>query len=98
MFKILDNMQVMIPEFLTSSGNMIEQWKKMVGDEGSSELDIWPEFQKLTADAISRAAFGSNYEQGKRIFQLQKELLQLTIEAMQTVYIPGYRCVSTAIT
>lgn len=97
MLKILYNMQVMIPEFVTSSSKMIEQWKNMVGDEGSCELDIWPELQKLTADAISRVAFGSNYELGKRIFQLQKELLQLTIEAMQTLYIPGFRCISNTI-
>ncbi|KAJ0030663.1 hypothetical protein Pint_13475 [Pistacia integerrima] len=91
----LEKLKAMIPEFVTSSSKMIDQWKKMVGDEVSCELDIWPELQKLTADAVSRAAFGSNYEQGKKIFQQQKELLQLTIEAMQTLYIPGFRFVPT---
>ncbi|KAB1209462.1 Cytochrome P450 72A15 [Morella rubra] len=50
---------------------------------------------KLTADAISRAAFGSSYEEGKRIFELQTELIMLTLEAMQTLYILGFRFVPT---
>lgn len=81
----------MIPEFRTSCKEMIEQWKQMVINQENCELDVWPQLQKLTADAISRAAFGTNYEQGKKIFRLQKELIQLTLEAMQTFYIPGLR-------
>ncbi|KAI9191321.1 hypothetical protein LWI28_006897 [Acer negundo] len=84
-----------LTELATSCRNMIEEWKKMVDDQESCELDIWPEFQKLTADAISRAAFGSNYEEGKKIFELQKELIQLVLEAMMTLYIPGFRFVPT---
>lgn len=67
----------------------------MIGSQESSEFDVWPQFQKLTADVISRAAFGSNYEKGKHIFHLQKELIQLTLEAMQTLYFPGFRFVPT---
>lgn len=63
----------------------------MVSPQQSYEADIWPELQKLTADVISRAAFGSNYEEGKLIFELQKELILLVLEAMQTLYIPGFR-------
>ncbi|KAL5768542.1 hypothetical protein ACOSQ2_015325 [Xanthoceras sorbifolium] len=92
----LDKLRVMLPELATSCRTMIEEWKKMVNtQEESCELDIWPEFQKLTADAISRAAFGSNYEEGKKMFGLQKELIQLVLEAMMTLYIPGFRFVPT---
>ncbi len=70
---------------------MINQWQKMVSSQQRCEVDIWPELQKLTADVISRAAFGSNYEEGKEIFELQKELILLVLEAMQTLYIPGFR-------
>ena len=63
----------------------------MVSPQQSYEADIWPELQKLTADVIPRAAFGSNYEEGKLIFELQKELILLVLEAMQTLYIPGFR-------
>lgn len=63
----------------------------MVSPQQSFEADIWPELQKLTADVISQAAFGSNYEEGKHVFELQKELILLVLEAMQTLYIPGFR-------
>ncbi|KAE8714088.1 putative GHMYB10 [Hibiscus syriacus] len=79
----------MIPMFSVSCGQMIEQWKEIATLQSSCEIDIWPEFQKLTADAISRTAFGSSYEEGKKIFEYQKELISLTLEAMQSSCIPG---------
>uniref|UniRef100_A0A2N9HMX7 Cytochrome P450 n=1 Tax=Fagus sylvatica TaxID=28930 RepID=A0A2N9HMX7_FAGSY len=85
----------MIPVFTTSCSRMINQWQKMVSPQQRCEVDIWPELQKLTADVISRAAFGSNYEEGKQIFELQKELILLVLEAMQTLYIPGFRFIPT---
>ncbi|KAL9357042.1 hypothetical protein Peur_050295 [Populus x canadensis] len=66
---------LMLPAFSISCSKMIEQWKKMVNHQESCEVDVWPELQKLTMDIISRAAFGSNYEEGKRLFELQKELI-----------------------
>jgi cytochrome P450 len=70
---------------------MVARWQKMASPQGPCEVDIWPELQKLTADVISRAAFGSNYEEGKHIFELQKEMITLVLESMQTIYIPGFR-------
>ncbi|KAK3040388.1 hypothetical protein RJ639_026793, partial [Escallonia herrerae] len=91
----LDKLKGMIPVFSDSCGTLIKQWKKLVGAQGTSELDVWPEFQKLTGDIISRTAFGSNYEEGKKILKLQKELQVLVIEAMRTSYIPGFRFIPT---
>jgi len=91
----LDKLKGMIPVFTTSCSRMINQWQKMVSSQQRCEVDIWPELQKLTADVISRAAFGSNYEEGKEIFELQKELILLVLEAMQTLYIPGFRFIPT---
>lgn len=69
----------------------------MTGLDGSIELDVWPELQQLTEDVISRAVFGSSYEEGKKIFEQQKELVELTIEAMMSlvINIPGFRYNST---
>uniref|UniRef100_A0A803QRH4 Cytochrome P450 n=1 Tax=Cannabis sativa TaxID=3483 RepID=A0A803QRH4_CANSA len=74
---------------------MIGEWKSLDVTHGTCEVDMWVEFQKLTADVISRAAFGSSYEEGKKMFELQKELILLTLEAMQSMYIPGLRFVPT---
>jgi hypothetical protein len=55
-------------------------------------LDVWPDLQGLTCDAISRTSFGSNYEEGKRIFDLLKELTDLTVHVIiKAIVIPGYR-------
>lgn len=84
----------MLPVFSTSCNSMIERWQNMTSLEGKCDIDVWPELQKLTADVISQAAFGSNYEEGEEIFKLLKELVVLVIEAMQTLYLPGYRFIT----
>lgn len=81
----------MIPAFWESCELLIEKWKKSVTPQGAGEVDVWPEFQDLTGDIISRTAFGNSYEEGNRILVLQKELQQLVMEAMRTLYIPGLR-------
>ncbi|KAI9122777.1 hypothetical protein K1719_005666 [Acacia pycnantha] len=91
----LEKLKDMLPVFSTSCSSMIERWLNMTSLEGKCDIDVWPEFQKLTADVISRAAFGSNYEEGERIFKLLKELVVLVIEAMQTLYLPGFRFIPT---
>ncbi|XP_059637081.1 cytochrome P450 CYP72A616-like [Cornus florida] len=91
----LEKLKGMIPVFASSSDMLIQKWKKSVGHQGHCEMDVWPEFQSLTGDIISRAAFGSNYEEGKNILELQKELQVLVVEAMQTLYIPGFRFIPT---
>ncbi|KAK4265622.1 hypothetical protein QN277_026649 [Acacia crassicarpa] len=91
----LEKLKDMLPVFSTSCGSMIERWLNMTSLEGKCDIDVWPELQKLTADVISRAAFGSNYEEGERIFKLLKELVVLVIEAMQTLYLPGFRFIPT---
>ncbi|TQD83858.1 hypothetical protein C1H46_030618 [Malus baccata] len=89
----LERLKEMKSVFAVSCDEMIEQWKRVVplGGGGGFEMDIWPEIQKLSAEVISRAAFGSTYKEGKKVFELQKELLVLTFEAMTTLYVPGFR-------
>lgn len=69
---------------------MISKMEEMVSPEGSCELDVWPFLKNLTADALSRTAFGSSYEEGRRLFQLLQEQTYLTMEVFQSVYIPGW--------
>ena len=84
------HLQRMLPVFSTCCVEMVTKWKNSTSCEGSSEIDVWPEFQNLTGDAISRTAFGSSYQEGRRIFQLQGEQAERLIQSFQTMFIPGY--------
>ncbi|XP_077227553.1 cytochrome P450 CYP72A616-like isoform X1 [Tasmannia lanceolata] len=90
-----EKLKRMLPAFSTCCSELISRWEQLVVSQGSSELDVWPELQTLTGDVISRTAFGSNYEEGRRIFQLQTEQAKLLFEAGRSVYIPGFRFLPT---
>lgn len=81
----------MLPGFYQVCSEMISKWEKLVSVEGSCELDVWPYLVNLTGDVISKTAFGSNFEEGRKIFQLLTELGDTTEEVLQSVYIPGWR-------
>ncbi|KAK9092521.1 hypothetical protein Syun_027432 [Stephania yunnanensis] len=82
------------PPFRSSSEELVNNWKKL-GSEGSFELDVVPAFERLTSDAISKTAFGSNYEQGKQLFECQAEQLQIVFQSYESAYIPGARYLPT---
>lgn len=67
---------------------MVSKWEKIVLEKGSYELDLWPNLETLTSDALTRAAFGSNYEEGKKVFDLQMELIELVMKPFPS---PGAR-------
>ncbi|XP_028112860.1 cytochrome P450 CYP72A219-like isoform X3 [Camellia sinensis] len=87
----LEKLKHMVPAMCSSCSEMISKWEVLVSStKGSCEVDVRSYLDNLTADVISRTAFGSNYEEGKRIFQLQKEQSSLSIQLMQSIYIPGW--------
>jgi len=81
----------MLPQFIKCCDDIITKWEEMLSSNGSSEIDVWPFCHNFASDAISRTAFGSSYEEGRRIFQLLTEQVELTVEIMLKVYIPGWR-------
>ncbi|KAK4439070.1 cytochrome [Sesamum alatum] len=91
----LEKLRDMIPTMHVSCNELVKKWQSMFADKGSHEIDVWPFFENLTADIISRTAFGSNYEQGKKVFLLQKEQAQLIAELSRSVYFPGSRFLPT---
>ncbi|KMT10535.1 hypothetical protein BVRB_5g116590 [Beta vulgaris subsp. vulgaris] len=85
----LEKLKLMLPAFRDSCSEMINEWDMVVAETGSGEVDAWLSLTKLTADVISRAAFGSSYEKGQRIFELLKEQTDLSLVMLQSLYIPG---------
>lgn len=90
-----DKLHGMVSAFLTSCCNLVNKWKELMGSQECLELDIMPQMQIFSSDVISRAVFGSSYEQGKQIFELQKEQVVLVIEAAQSLYLPGFSYLPT---
>ncbi|KAH9779473.1 cytochrome P450 72A15 [Citrus sinensis] len=91
-----DKLKDMLPKMYLSCNHMIRKlFEIAASDEESFELDIWPHIQALAADVISRTAFGSNYDDGRKIFELIREQSHLFIEVSQFDYIPGWRFLPT---
>ncbi|KAI9191584.1 hypothetical protein LWI28_010431 [Acer negundo] len=91
----LENLKGMVPAFSSCCVDLINKWKKSITSSGTCEIDVAPEFQNFAGDVIARTAFGSCFEEGKMIFELQKEQLALSLEAFQSIYFPGLRFIPT---
>lgn len=73
------------------TSSMLENWQEMMTQAGSDgkEIDVQLEFKALTADIISHTAFGSSYNEGKEVFELQRELQEMAAKAHRSIFIPG---------
>ncbi|KAK7401718.1 hypothetical protein VNO78_13420 [Psophocarpus tetragonolobus] len=91
----LEKLKIMLPLFFKSCNDMVNKWEEMLSSDGSCELDAWPFLQNLASDVISRSAFGSSYDEGRRIFQLLREQIQILINELLKVQIPGWRYLPT---
>ncbi|KAE8683725.1 CYP72A219 protein [Hibiscus syriacus] len=90
-----DRLKNMLPAFNQSCSEMISKWEKIVSTQGCSEIDAWPYLVTMTRDVISRAAFKSSFEEGRRIFELMDDQINLITKVLQYAYIPGWRFLPT---
>nr|XP_048320717.1 cytochrome P450 734A1 isoform X2 [Ziziphus jujuba var. spinosa] len=91
----MENLKLLIPVMGSTVVEMVEKWSALMSESGEVEIEVSDWFQTLTEDVITRAAFGSSYEDGKAIFKLQTQQMVLAADAFQKVFIPGYRFLPT---
>ncbi|OIW05528.1 hypothetical protein TanjilG_23314 [Lupinus angustifolius] len=93
----VEKMKVLVPIFTECFDELVKKWKSLLSSSSdeSCELDVWPFIQNVSSDVLARAGFGSSFEEGKRVFELQREMLTLTMTLFKFAFIPGYRFLPT---
>ncbi|KAK9699120.1 hypothetical protein RND81_08G154100 [Saponaria officinalis] len=91
----VEKLKLMIPAFRESILAVVKEWEESVPENGSGEIDVWPHLARLTGDVISRAAFGTRYGDGRRIFELLSLQKDLVLSLLKYSYVPGYKYLPT---
>ncbi|CAA0839132.1 Cytochrome P450 734A1 [Striga hermonthica] len=90
-----ENLKLMIPMMAKSMEAALTKWSEKMSIDGKVEIEVSNWFENLVEDVITRVTFGSSYEDGRAIFELQSQQMVHATEAYQKVFIPGYRFLPT---
>ncbi|CAD6222895.1 unnamed protein product [Miscanthus lutarioriparius] len=92
----MDKLKMMTATMSDCALSMISGWEvQQAKAGGDAEVELSSQFEELTADVISHTAFGSSYEEGKRVFLAQRELQFLAFSTFFNVQIPVFRYLPT---
>ncbi|KAH7424333.1 hypothetical protein KP509_11G002800 [Ceratopteris richardii] len=96
-----DKLKAMGAQMLVCIQEMLDDWERKVLETnaatGELELDMIKEFTKVSADVLSRTCFGSNFKEGKAVFEDQEGLIEAIYQdAVRYAIIPLYRFLPTA--
>ncbi|XP_062111510.1 cytochrome P450 CYP749A22-like [Humulus lupulus] len=80
-----ESLKGMIPAMISSAETMLERWKCHEG----KEVEVYEDFRLLTAEVISRTAFGSSYLEGKNVFEMLVKLTAITSRNLVKQRFPG---------
>lgn len=74
-------------------GTLFDSWNDIIESNGGivSDIEIDPHMRSFSGDVISRACFGSNFQQGEEIFSKLRELVDLSSTKAFSLGIPGMR-------
>ncbi|GER44141.1 cytochrome P450 [Striga asiatica] len=90
-----ENLKLMIPMMAESMESALTKWSEKMSTAGKVEIEVSNWFENLVEDVITKATFGSSYEDGRAIFELQSQQMVHASEAYQKLFFPGYRFLPT---
>ncbi|XP_074273550.1 cytochrome P450 CYP72A219-like [Silene latifolia] len=95
----MDKLKNMLPLMEVSVDTMLCKWEEMIQGKEVIEVDVYSSLSSMAGDVIARTAFGSSYEEGKRLFELEHESLCLKFQVMRSIHnhIPGWRYLPTTV-
>jgi cytochrome P450 family 709 len=92
----MDKLKTMTATMSDCAMSMISEWEAKLAKGGDAEVvELSSQFEELTADVISRTAFGSSYREGRQVFLAQRELQFLAFSTAFDVQIPALRYLPT---
>ncbi|XP_023639685.1 cytochrome P450 709B1 [Capsella rubella] len=95
----MDKLKNMANVMVACTFKMLKEWKeersKEETEQSKIKKDMNREFQRLTADIIATAAFGSSYVEGVEVFRSQIELKKCCKNLLTSLFIPGTQYLPT---